>query len=110
MEEEPKRGSGQRPKKRKAPVNRHLLSVRAPKVRSCRHNLHDEHARTETEEQPERPSSASEKKLEDDDAAVLESREKWSGLRVVDIDKIFHDILDHLICKKMSKQCNSVNL
>lgn len=36
------------------------------------------------EEQPERPSSASERKLEEPDAEVNPSREDWSGLRVVD--------------------------
>lgn len=52
------------------------------------------------EDQPERPSSASERKIEDVDATVDPSRENWNGFRIIDMDRVFGILLEHLSCRR----------
>ncbi|KAE8745984.1 hypothetical protein FOCC_FOCC007346 [Frankliniella occidentalis] len=86
-----KRASGKRPKKRKGPTtSRHSLAGRVQREAAARE-----------EEQPERPSSsASDRKIEDEDAEVPDETRNWSGLRVLDIDRVFKFISEKLVCKK----------
>ncbi|KAE8740595.1 hypothetical protein FOCC_FOCC013896 [Frankliniella occidentalis] len=82
--------SGKRPKKRRAPPNRHSLVNRLAK------------AKPQEEGQAERPSSASARKLDDFDAKVAPERENWSGFRIIDIDRVFVSLLQHVKCKYCS--------
>ncbi|XP_034256368.1 uncharacterized protein LOC117654216 [Thrips palmi] len=97
----PRSRSGSRPRRRLTPSKLREQQEKMPLAKLAQ-KLAKQHARDRSGT-PERPSSASRRKVSLEPAEVCEARRNWSGFRVIDLDLFVTELLECVRCKSCRK-------